>query len=1766
MRHRRSILLLIPFAVVTAFVALWGATLAYSLWHERESAYEEVSQRTTRNAFRLLGIARNQDAVRNGLLDENVRFTADELNASAVVVMDHAGRVLAASDEDWISRNVSEVFSSVVTSRWQQALVQGKTARLVDPERTRFEVIVPVARAYRENRADPADASAVYLAVNTKAVSVPHDIGHFTDQAVILGMALLFAAGLTIWLYFRVVSPLRRLVEGTKALRNDINAQMPEVGFGEIADLVASFNETARQLAMQHGDLHRTQYALGERIKELSCIYDVFRMTEHEDTPLAEVLEAVAGRIPAAMRFPDLCQVQIGYEDIAVGSVAHGDRVVLRFTGATGKNGSLTVSYQPLPSDAGDAFLDEERAMLDAINARLSGTIAHREALEESRHSQALAEAVFDQAPDAIELADPATLSFIQINDASCRLLGYTREERLAQTVREIQADMSTEELDAITGKIISEGRAVFETKHRRKDGVIIDVRVSVSSLHLNDRGYLLAIWRDITAEKAAAAEIEKLSLVIEQTPTPVVITDLDCRIEYVNEAFVRNTGYSREEAIGQSPKLLKSGKTPIATYDGMWRTLLRGEPWHGEFINLTKSGEEQIESANIVPLRQSNGRITHYVAIKENITERKYQEDRLRKLFMAVEQSPESIVITDLDARIEYVNESFLRNTSYTREEAIGSNPRILQSGLTPDAAYREMWAKLVQGEPWSGELINQRKDGSAYSEFATIAPIRQPDGSVSHYLAIKEDITEKKRMSEELDRYRAHLEELVESRTAQLNALVREQEAVFEAASAGIVLLINRRIVRCNRRMDEMLGYAEGEQLGRSTRIWYLDDESYAAMGQEIYARLAGGESDSREMCLLRAHGGTIWCRTSSRAIDSADLGKGIVVIFEDITAERAAAEALRLANVEQQAIVESASSGIVLLVNRVAKRCNRRMHEILGWPDGSLVGTSVRHWYPDQESYDRIGREAHAEVWSGKVFRREQQMRRKDGSLIWTRMVGRAIDAADGSKGSVWVIDDITAERLLVDELRRANELAEAAAKSKADFLANMSHEIRTPMNAIIGLSDLALRTDLTERQRDYMAKIMSSSQHLLGVINDILDLSKIEAGKMGVESVEFELDSVFASVAALVGERASDKGLELIIRIDDNVPTTLVGDPLRVGQILINFANNAVKFTEHGEIRIHASLLEALDDNVLLRFSVIDTGIGIEEAQLGRLFRSFEQADSSTTRKYGGSGLGLAISRQLAELMNGAVGVSSEPGKGSEFWFSVRLRRGKMGRRKTLLNPDLRGRWMLVVDDNANARDVLCDMLRSMTFVVAAAASGREAIDEAVRAQAAGSPYDIVFLDWMMPGLNGAETAVALRNAIPQQTPRMVMVTSYGRDEVLSAANDAGIQSLLLKPVASSLLFDTVMRVLGDGKVEQPSAPPLAPSDAEASAIAGARILLVEDNELNQEVASELLENYGLTVDVANNGQVAIEMLTQQTENHGYDLVFMDMQMPVMDGITATREIRKLTGFAELPIVAMTANAMPEARERCLAAGMNDHLAKPIEPEQLHEKLLRWLKRRSPGVCPLGGAVRGLPASDDSARTIADITGLDTTTGLRLAMGNTQRYADLLRRFATGQADFIDRLDRALAKGDAAAVALLAHSLKGLAAQIGARTLSAEAGRLEAVATQHVSLSEMNARRMRIADLIDALITAIAAQYPAQQPIKAATNVDPLVLRNVVRRLAEQLDASDALTRETVEQNEAILRAALGEEFDALQSMVTSFDFDDAAAVLRRYLKG
>ncbi len=1148
-------------------------------------------------------------------------------------------------------------------------------------------------------------------------------------------------------------------------------------------------------------------------------------------------------------------------------------------------------------------------------------------------------------------------------------------------------------------------------------------------------------------------------------------------------------------------------------------------------------------------------------LAFRDALLANRSSQELLQKLSLAVEQSPAAIVITSTAANIEYVNEAFVQNTGYSRNEAIGQNPRILKSGRTPKAIYDDMWVTLLRGESWRGELLNRRKDGSEYIDLANITPIRQSDGRISHYLAIKENITDKKRMSDELDRHREHLEQLIESRTAELNASVREQRALFDAASAGIVLLRSRTIVRCNRRMDEMFGYQEGEVVGETTRIWYPDGDSYTSAGDAIYPRIEAGEIDVREMQFRHKDGHPVWCRISSRAIDPADPDKGAVVMFEDVGAEHVAAEAIRLAMAEQQAVFDTASSGIALIRNRVLIRCNHRLHEILGWPAGSLIGQRTAVWYADEAANAAGGGEVYEQIWRGTSHRREQELMRRDGSLFWARLTGRAVDLADRAQGTVWVIDDITAERAVVEEIRKARAAAETAARMKSDFLANMSHEIRTPMNAIIGMAHLAMKTELTPRQRDYLRKIQSSSQHLLGVINDILDLSKIEAGKMVVEHIPFDLDQVFDNVTGLIAEKAAAKKLELIVDVDSDVPTDLVGDPLRLGQVLINYANNAVKFTDQGEITIRVSVLQSSTSEMALRFSVRDTGIGLSAEQRGRLFQSFQQADTSTTRKYGGTGLGLSISKQLAELMGGEVGVESEPGVGSTFWFTARLGRGEARARPLLPTPDLRGRRMLVVDDNQHARDILAEQLRGMTFVVSAVPSGTQAVAEVSRAAAGGQPYDMVFLDWQMPVMDGIATATEIGRLALERPPRLLMVTAYGRDEVMKSARDAGIDDLLVKPVSASLLFDSVMRILGGEGAEQPRSVETTTPWAGLASIAGARILLVEDNELNQEVATELLRDAGFAVDVADNGAIGLARIAQDHEV--YDMVLMDMQMPVMDGLSATREIRKLPQCAQLPIVAMTANAMAGDRQRCLQAGMNDHLSKPVDPARLWVTLVKWIKpRHVSGAAPVARPPLAGPGPDRAA--MAPIAGLDIELGLRHALGRATLYRSLLRKFVSGRQAFPAQLTAALASRDWPTAERLVHTLKGLAAQIGAGELRGLAENLETVIRRHEDPASFAAAQTALANKLAELIGAIKASAPIESGGAPGAGVDMGRLREIGGRLAAQLAADDFSSGDTFDRDADLLRAALGDAFSSISGAIHEFNFSTALEQLNKAL--
>ncbi|MFW9620566.1 MAG: response regulator [Macromonas sp.] len=898
-------------------------------------------------------------------------------------------------------------------------------------------------------------------------------------------------------------------------------------------------------------------------------------------------------------------------------------------------------------------------------------------------------------------------------------------------------------------------------------------------------------------------------------------------------------------------------------------------------------------------------------------------------------------------------------------------------------------------------------------------------------------------------------------------------------------------------------------------------------------------------------------------------------------EIEAQRRSLEAI--AN-EQNAILESVGSGVAVVRDRVITKCNRQLSVLLGQPDADLVGQGTRQWYPSEEVFAQVGN-AYAQVVQGEKVRLDVPMVRHDGTPIWMRLNGCAIDTNDLHKGVVWTLEDISAERQVADEMRRARELAEDAARMKSDFLANMSHEIRTPMNAIIGMSHLALKTELNPRQRDYVHKIQQSGQHLLGIINDILDFSKIEAGKLKVENTEFNLNAVLENVSSLIAEKATAKGLELIFDLEPDVPSYLVGDSLRLGQILINYCNNAVKFTEHGEITIHIEKMEESNRDVLLRFTVSDTGIGLSPEQMGRLFQSFQQADTSTTRKYGGTGLGLAISKNLAELMGGQVGVSSELGHGSQFWFTARVGKSRELHRALLPRPDLRGQRVLVIDDNEHARIVLADMLSGMSFVADAVDSGQAGVAAVRQAANDGRPYAIVFSDWQMPDMDGITTGSQILALGLTPPPHLIMVTAYGREEVIKGAETAGFEDVLIKPVNPSVLFDATIRALGDVQEDAGRSRAATPSAVEASLtrIAGARLLLVEDNELNQEVARELLQDAGFVVEVAEHGQIALDMLLRQPATH-YDAVLMDMQMPVLDGVAATLKIRELAQFAPLPIIAMTANAMQQDRERCLAAGMNGYVAKPIDPDELWRALLRWIPARAhipaavamttpaPAVATTTAPV--LPAPDQGGSQLLDlglephfhpIPGLDVEQGLKRVLGKKTLYLSMLRKFWVGSQHTLAEVAAALAAGDVVTAERLAHTLKGTAASIGAEAVQTQAALLEAAIREQRPQTDLTPLLSACAQVLEPLLAQLGHVLPPEQPTvtpMAPATVDRVALQQVLNRLLPLLADDDSACEELWDQHAALLRAGLGPAAATAENALRGFDYETALHTLQQ----
>ncbi len=953
---------------------------------------------------------------------------------------------------------------------------------------------------------------------------------------------------------------------------------------------------------------------------------------------------------------------------------------------------------------------------------------------------------------------------------------------------------------------------------------------------------------------------------------------------------------------------------------------------------------------------------------------------------------------------------------------------------------------------------------------------------------------------------------------------------------------------------RYAEMLGYEPG-QLPASMDSWtrHLHPDDRDRVLAAFRRHLDQDVPYDMEYRMRTKDGRDIWIRGRARSLrDEHGHAYRTSGSISDITLLKETQDAVVEREQRLRDILDASPIGFGITVDGILRYHNQRLTEMMVID----LGQPVTDAYADPRQRETVSRRL---AEKGTV---------RDMELAFVAPHGGSVDTLatfsatrfDNKPARLGWFYDVSPLKKLTQELASAKEVAEQATRAKSDFLANMSHEIRTPMNAIIGMSHLALGTELDRKQRNYVEKVHGSAKALLGIINDILDFSKIEAGKLEVEAVDFRLDTVLDNLASLVGLTAEHKGVELMFDSDPDVPKELIGDPLRLGQVLVNLCNNAVKFTESGEVVVTVREQSCEPHASVLRFEVRDTGIGMSAEQQANLFRPFSQADSSTTRKYGGTGLGLSISKRLIELMGGEIQVDSTPGVGSTFSFTVHFGLQTTPTIGPVIGPDtLDGLRALVVDDNATSREILSAMVSHLGMGVDVVADGPSALARIAESEAAENPYQVVLMDWHMPGMDGVSCIQQIRQEHTRTPPpAAIMVTAFGRDDAMRAADGKGVrlESVLTKPVTANALFDAIADALGQEHAgPERTTSRLDPQGEAGNKLRGAHVLLVEDNELNQELALELLANGGITAKVADNGQAALDMLDS---GESFDGVLMDVQMPVMDGYTATRAIRERDDLRDLPVIAMTANVMAGDLEKAVAAGMNDHIGKPIDVREMFATMAKWITPAEPFRDFKPPADTGSPTEV----TVPDLPGVDVEAGLNIVQGNRVLYLRLLRSFRDREAGFADQFAAARSAGDKASAERYAHTLKGVAGNLAAKRIQHSAADLERACREGRPDDQIDAlfrdTVIELRTVLDGL--AVLSSAPG---VPAGTAVSGPDLDSVLSRLQGLLEEDDGEAVELMgELQNHPLMADQSALVRSLGEAVEGYDFETALQHLQQ----
>ena len=1391
--------------------------------------------------------------------------------------------------------------------------------------------------------------------------------------------------------------------------------------------------------------------------------------------------------------------------------------------------------------------------------------------------------------------------NMIKVNETVIQRLEYSEDDLIGRNVLMVHPEDRQVEAGRIVGEMIA-GTAVFcPVPLVTKSGQHIQVETRVYPGSWNDKPALFGVSKDITRIK----ETEELfSKAFQAGSSLMAISEIESGLFInVNKTFLDTLGYTRDEVIGKSSielglfynpedryRVLSMVKEPgfVENIEVKIR-VKEGEPRIGLFsVSQIDVGHKpcwMITMTDITELKQTEKALHHQTEIQTVLMEisSKYINISLDMVDDAIQTALIDMGRHFSADRVYVFDYDFKNNTTSNTYEWCNTDiiPQIDELQGVPLEGLTDWVRAHLNGHVMLVPDVTALPEGSLKDilepqNIQTLITVPMIHGKELLGFVGFDWVVEHYSYSDDEIKLLSLFAEILVNITLRKQAgiVVQESKQRLDMALTGTNAglwdwFIQTGQIVINERWAEIAGYTLKELDPTSIQTWIdLCHPDDLTESNNLVQSHCEGKTDYYEYEARMRHknGDWVWIADRGKVLDWDSDGKPVRMAGThlDITERKKAEAKILNAKNKTEAILKSSTNGIITINQKgIIETFNPAAMKIFGYSYEEIIGQNVNLLMPEEhaQKHDQYLKNYLKTGIKNIIDKRIETIAKRKNGELFPIDIGISEVKLKNNKLFTAIVADITEKKKTERDLEKAKKEAEAATKAKGDFLANMSHEIRTPMNAILGLNYLQLKTDLTHKQNEYARKIGYSAKHLLGIINDILDFSKIEAGKLDIEEIGFSLNNVLDNLSSMIRVKAKEKEIELIILKDPKIPSYLLGDPLRLGQILINLSTNAIKFTNKGEVVVCVEKVNMNKNSVTLKFSVRDTGIGLSEDHKNKLFQSFQQSDTSTTRKYGGTGLGLSISKKLVELMHGNIGVDSVEGKGSTFYFTASFKVSEISREeRTEVIPEIiQNLNVLIVDDSKTFLAMMNHYCKSLTFNVQTAENG----EDALKILRNNCFISVVIMDWKMPERDGLSVLREIKSDLSiNPKPKLILMTAYDEGKVFTQVEEFGLDGFLNKPVTQSMILNTVAHSFGITISSPISTRKKMDTIEPLKSIRGASLLLVEDNEINQQIAVELLESEGLIVEVADNGKIAVDMINSNPGK--YNLVLMDLQMPIMDGYTATRNIRENKSFDSLPIIAMTADAMSGVEDKVLKIGMNDYITKPIDVDELYKTLIKWIKPEE---------MKGKPKQEKQVKVEQDapaeivLPGIDMKNGLKRVAGNKKLYLKILRQFAENNRKFTGNVLKAVENKDQKLAVRIAHTLKGVAGNISAEMLFQTVKKLEKLLHEGlIDTGEIKMQLDNVNKLLIPLIEKIDTFQSEQQKDIVKSEVKERnfnAVKDAIAVLKDNLEQYDAAASESYDNlKEELAGSDYVIELLDLEKYINTYDFENALEILEK----